>query len=102
MHLYSSPDEVTRSTGNSRTIRVIDTRTNRRFFADPQQVEMAESPGLILHRNRKGVVIGAMLVWVEEPATASHIGAHSKGAAYRETAIGGNLWALTGTPGARQ
>lgn len=72
----------------------------RKLWAEQSDLE-ANPRGLTLVRNRKQRIMEAHFTSPTLASAASRIGKHSKGKAYRQSDIGGNLWALTGTPGAR-
>jgi hypothetical protein len=95
LRLYDSLQALTEATGCSRSIRVTDTTSrNRAWWANPDEV--VDQTGVIVHRNRKGIVVGAIVVAHISAATASKISSHAKGDAYEQILANGRCWALTG------
>lgn len=112
MNLYPSHATATAALQSSRMIKVIDTRggKTRKYWACPDQALRAACPdeegkrpmpGLFLHRNRRGVVNGAMLVHTEDPSTARYISASAAGALrVQKLQSGLECYALTNAAGA--
>ena len=96
MRLFATQQELIDGTGSSRSIRVWDTtaRPNRRMWACPSEAEVSERPGLILHRNRQGLVIGAIIVPHEEPATPTRYRSPAGKAGIDDRLTGCHVWAL--------
>jgi hypothetical protein len=102
MQLFPTRQEAETAFQCSRTVWVKDMREGgNRYWADPDQVAHSTMPGLIRHRNRAGVVIGAMLVAVEEPTTARYISASAAGALrVQKLQCGHECYGLTNAAGA--
>lgn len=102
MNLYETPQAAEAALNSSRTIRVLDMRGGKQsYWACPEEAEHSQRPGLVLHRNRRGVVIGAMLVHVEEPSTARYISASAAGALrVQKLQCGHECYGLTNAAGA--
>ena len=96
MELHLQPD------GLHRAVPVFFPLEKARMWVEQADLEQASPRGIRITRNRRGYPVRAEVVQVGEAVIASHIGSHTKGEAYRDLAIGGNLWSLTGTPGARR